>query len=124
MGERRTIKLSDGNVANGHFYITEIRDLIPDHCVGGPSRADMSECLVRIEFVGLDEPVETDIPTEQSGQERKFFRERSAVREFFKRNRLAGGDAIMVEKIGDRRLRVSPLIRADGFPDESLSSAR
>jgi hypothetical protein len=51
----------------------------------------------------------TDIPMEAgTGRPRRFFRRRSWVKEFFKKQGIKQGDTIAIERLGSHHYRVAP----------------
>ena len=97
------IELTQGNLNNDHLYLTAIYDLFPDAAKGGSSDTDPGSLLLEVHS-GIGEPVHTDI-----AGDKKIFRKRAWVGEFFRVHRLSAGDKVVVEKTGPARFHVYPL---------------
>ena len=102
------IELTQGNINNDHLYLTTIYDLFPSSSIGGGSEADVAKQLLEVHF-GIGSPVMTDI-----AGDKKIFRKRSWVGEFFAVHDLAAGDSVVVEETGTNRYHVYPLRRLIG----------
>lgn len=96
------LPLSEGNIANGHFYLSSILDFFPPEAVGGSGRTQTADrpLTVRCE---PDRTVKTDIagPNRDSLQNRSphlFFRGRTLIRDFFKRSGARGGDTLVTQR--------------------------
>jgi hypothetical protein len=96
------IKLTQGNLNNDHLYLTGVMDLFPAAAVGGSSEADRASQLLEVHS-GIGAPVITDI-----AGDKKIFRKRAWVGEFFERHQLAAGDCVVVERTGPHRYHVYP----------------
>jgi len=101
--ENQKIILSGGNIRNNHFYLTNNISAFPDDVIGGSSRQTSAPKAVTIEW-GQNYKVVTDI-----AGDKKIFRERKWVGEFFKAYQLKVGDKIILEKIGPYFYRVYPV---------------
>lgn len=103
--ERRLIELTQGNISNGHVYLSRCLDFFPDDALGGPNRnAGVGK---DVELVFTDAPdarVWTDIASDK-----KIFRERSAWRSFFERQQVRPGDSVALDRQSERGYHVSVL---------------
>lgn len=77
---KRLICVNAANMRENHLYLTGHTDFFPADCYGQSSEKNGTGKLLRLDVVGLDSPVYTDIPTEaRSGKPRRFFRKRAWV---------------------------------------------
>jgi hypothetical protein len=106
------------NLRNNHIYLNGHLDFFPKECVG-PSRRSTARNGTTFEILldGLKTTVRTDIGTDaKTGKPRGFFRGRSWVRQFFEFHKVAPGDVLALERIGDWRYRLYPF---DSKPDRA-----
>lgn len=96
------VEINEANLRNNHIYLSKVMDLFPASAVGGSSKAEMASHLLELN-IGFDDPVETDI-----ANDKKMFRKRSWVGEFFKRHDLKAGDKVVIEKLGEYRYHIYP----------------
>lgn len=96
------IELTQGNLNNDHLYLTSIMELFPPGSVGGSSDAERASQLLEV-HAGVGEPVVTDI-----AGDKKIFRKRAWVGEFFAAHQLQAGDSVIVERTGTHRYHVYP----------------
>ncbi len=82
------IELTQGNLNNDHLYLTSIIGLFPTSSIGGSSEAELAPQLLEVHS-GIGEPVATDI-----AGDKKIFRKRSWVSEFFATHQLKAGDKV------------------------------
>lgn len=111
MGDKkRLIRVTDGNVRNHHLYIRDHLDFFPETVFGPSSIAEGSNTEgVRIKLDGLNETVETDIPTDaKTGRPRQMFRRRGWVRKFLEHHDIKGGDLLALQRIDDHEYRLYP----------------
>lgn len=101
------IELTQGNLNNDHLYLTSIMELFPAASVGGSSEADQAPQLLEVHS-GSGTPVITDI-----AGDKKIFRKRAWVGEFFATHQLKVGDSIIVERTGAFRYHVYPKREAE-----------
>jgi hypothetical protein len=97
--DAKVIELTQGNINNDHFYMKEARDLIPHDAIGGSNEASAGRS-VTVTFVPGG-PVETDFD-----DEKKFFRKRGPVREFFGLTKAMAGDFVLLTKTAERQFEV------------------
>lgn len=106
---KRLICVNAANIRESHLYLTGHTDFFPADCFGPPSSKEGSGKELRLDVVGLPEPVYSDIPTEaRSGKPRRFFRKRAWVREFFERHSIKHGDTVLIERVTSHRYRIAP----------------
>ena len=86
------VVLTDGNIMNNHIYLRGFFDRFPADAVGGSNKASAAQRTVTIDWGG-PEPVVTDLDGS-----RKLFRARGWIGAFFKLNRAAPGDRVIVEQ--------------------------
>lgn len=102
MQQRGIITLTQGNINNNHLYLTEILSMFQASAIGGPNDTERAPLLLEI-HCGIGNPVATDI-----AGDKKIFRKRAWVREFFDAHKLKAGDRVVVEKTGSSRFYVYP----------------
>lgn len=93
--------LTAGNIKNNHIYLREFFDAFPKEAVGGLNAATAARQTISVEWGG-DSVAVTDLDGEK-----KFFRKRGWVREFFERTEAVAGDTVLVEKLGAYDYRVT-----------------
>lgn len=87
------IKLTEGNIRNGHFYLRAAEHLLPADCFGGSSKAQAGTSIrVRFEPGSM---VETDIASDKM-----ILRSRGQVRDFFERSGAKAGDCVRFNRTG------------------------
>jgi len=89
------IRVNQANIDHGHIYLREAMSMFPKSVIGGSNKSEMSKQLLSLTYDGLD-AVRTDIDGKKL-----FFRERSAVKEFFKLKNIRANDEVIVTKAGD-----------------------
>ena len=92
------IEVSGGNVRDHRIALPGVLGLFPEDCLGG-SDGSLAGRPINVS-IGTD-TVDTDIDGSQA-----MFRERGAVRRFFEEEKLADGDLISIERVGDRSYHV------------------
>jgi hypothetical protein len=97
------VDLTQGNINNDHLYLANIMWLFPAACIGGSSEAEQAPQLIEVHS-GIGDPVSTDI-----AGDKKIFRKRAWVGQFFQVHRLQAGDQVVVERTGPSRYHVYPL---------------
>ena len=93
------VPLTNGNVNNHHFYLRSCAHLIPDGGVGGKNKSEAGASFTVTFDPGMT--VETDVDGAKM-----ILRDRSGVRDFFKRSGAAAGDDVILERTGPRSLLV------------------
>ncbi|AVX02578.1 hypothetical protein MXMO3_00030 [Maritalea myrionectae] len=97
--DAKVIELTQGNINNDHFYMREACDLIPRDAIGGSNEA-LAGKPVTVTFVPGGS-IDTDFD-----DEKKFFRRRGPVGEFFKLSFAEAGDFVLVTKMTEREFEV------------------
>lgn len=97
------IEINQPNLDHHHLYLSSIYELFPASAIGGASEADQAPQLLEVHS-GIGSPVTTDI-----AGDKKIFRRRAWVREFFAVHQLKAGDKVVVELTGPYRFHVYPL---------------
>lgn len=106
---RRLLVVTAGNLRQNHLYIREHLDFFPEDCFGSPRKSGTGLGKpIQIELAGLDEVVETDIPTDaRTGKPRGFFRDRAWVKRFFTHHHIEAGDEVALERLNKRHYRLT-----------------
>lgn len=98
----RIIELTQGNLNNNHLYLSGVMDLFPAESIGGPNESELG---IQLEIhCGIAEPVFTDI-----AGDKKIFRKRSWVGEFFQAHGLSAGSRVVVERTATNRYHLYPV---------------
>ena len=71
-------------------------DFFPPESFGKPSIAEGMGKPVKLDVAGLGVTLETDLPTDRSGRPRWFFRNRTWVKSFLRKNSLRPGDKVQI----------------------------
>ena len=98
----KVIELTQGNIDNDHFYLSSILDFFPDDAVGGANIKNEAEMKLEIHS-GIGDPVFTDI-----AGDKKIFRKRAWVGEFYRAHNLKAGDKVIIEHTEGNRYHVYP----------------
>lgn len=96
------IEITGGNLRNDHLYLGSMLDLFPPDSIGG-SNEETRGTDIEV-HCGIDNPIVTDI-----AGDKKIFRRRAWVREFFLSHNLKEGDRVVIEKTAGRRFHVYPI---------------
>ena len=96
------IELTQGNINNNHLYLSSIIDFFPSDSIGGSNEADLAYRILEIHS-GVASPVRTDI-----AGDKKIFRRRAWVGDFFEAHNLEAGDRVVIDKTGKDRYHVYP----------------
>lgn len=96
------IEFTQGNLNNDHLYLASIMEIFPAASVGGSSEVNRASQLLEVHS-GIGAPVFTDI-----AGDKKIFRSRAWVGQFFATHQLKAGDSVVVERIGTNRYHVYP----------------
>jgi hypothetical protein len=108
------VRLTRANIRYDHIYLRSIEHLFPSDAVGGSSKHRRAKRLLTVVF----EPGAA-IQTDYDGA-KQIFRERAAVREFFRATGAKEGDYVSVTRTGPYEYRVNIVSRRGD--DESRSS--
>ena len=95
------VEITDGNMTNNHIYLRSFFDRFPADAIGGSNKAMRAKRDLTIDWGGA-EPVQSDL----DGQ-KKFFRARGWIGDFYQLHRARAGDRVVVEEIAAYRYRVS-----------------
>ncbi|MGH7134568.1 MAG: DNA cytosine methyltransferase, partial [Pirellulales bacterium] len=119
---KRVLEVTAGNLRQNHIYIRGNYDFFPRDCIG-PARRSQRGCgTIEIQLAGLNQTVTTDIGCDaKTGKPRGFFRSRRWVRLFFEHHRLKVGARLSLERLSERRYRLS--VEAGQQPGNSLDFA-
>lgn len=98
------VTLTQGNINNNHLYLTEVWSLFSADSIGGPSEAQVAPQLLEV-HCGIGAPVSTDI-----AGDKKIFRKRAWVGEFFAAHDLKAGDRVAIQQTGPNRYHVFPAL--------------
>ena len=98
----RVIELTQGNINNDHLYLSSVIDFFPSLAIGGSNEHELGS-LLEINY-GINQPVFTDI-----AGDKKIFRKRSWVGEFFQSHALFAGSRVVIEKTGANRYHIYPV---------------
>jgi DNA polymerase III subunit epsilon len=93
--------LTAGNLAHNHIYLREFFDAFPSDAIGGSNIASAAAKTIAVDWGGTNVEI-----TDLDGQ-KKFFRRRGWVREFFAITGAKAGDEVVVKVVGPYRYRVS-----------------
>lgn len=85
-----TTILTQGNINNNHFYLRDVLTVFPADCIGGSNIVAAAVRSVTVSW-GADSAETTDI----DGQ-KKLFRKRGWVRDFFQQNNARAGDQVRI----------------------------
>ncbi|WP_165943669.1 ASCH domain-containing protein [Roseicella aquatilis] len=102
-GESGVVRLTGGNIRNGHVYLRAVRYLLPDDVIGGPNAEAAAPSLLTVTF----EPGPT-ITTDVAG-DKMILRQRGPVREFFRAAGAREGEDVVVQRTGPYSLRIALL---------------
>ena len=94
------IPLTQGNISNNHFSLRNALHLLPADAIGGSN----SEQLGRAVEVAFQPGA--SVMTDVDG-EKKIFRVRGPVRDFYASSAMTAGDRVRLTRIGERRYQVS-----------------
>jgi hypothetical protein len=100
--QSKVITLTQGNINNSHFYLRDVMELFPPSSIGGTNKGEKAKMQLEIDWGSL-QPVITDI-----AGDKKIFRKRGWIRQFFETHKLTAGSKIVVEHVGLGKYRVYP----------------
>lgn len=101
----REIKLSQGNINNGHFYLRSIKDWLPESVIGGSNKTELAPKAMTVDWGG-PAPAVSDV-----AGDKMIFRSRGWVRAFFEKFHLKPGDTVLVKRTGELSLCIRPALR-------------
>ncbi|NGQ92453.1 3'-5' exonuclease [Rhodobacter sp. HX-7-19] len=96
-----TTEITRGNLDNNHIYLRSFFDKFPADAIGGSNRASAAQREIAVDWGGA-----TVVMTDLDGQ-KKFFRKRAWIREFFERHGARAGDMVAVEEVAPYSYRVA-----------------
>lgn len=96
------VQLTEGNINNNHLYLSTIMSLFPADSIGGSNENEMASKTLIVNN-GIGEVISTDI-----AGDKKIFRKRAWVKEFFEAHKLNAGDKIVIEKISSYKFHIYP----------------
>jgi DNA polymerase III subunit epsilon len=105
------VELTRGNIDNNHIYLRSFFDRFPAAAVGGSNRHKKAAREVSVDWGGAS-PAVTDLDGEK-----RFFRSRAWVRDFFEINGARPGDVVSVEELAPFSYRVRLVRRSDSRPE-------
>lgn len=92
--------LTPGNLKHSHIYLRAFFDRFPPDTVGGSNKAETAPRLLLIDWGG-PALIETDLCGEK-----RIFRARRWIREFFAANDAAPGDEVVIEETSAYAYRI------------------
>jgi hypothetical protein len=104
-GGSGVVRLTGGNIRNGHVYLRKVRCLLPEDVIGGANAEAAAPSLLTVAF----KPGPT-ITTDVAG-DKMILRQRGAVREFLRTTGAREGDDVVIERTGPYSLSIA-LLRA------------
>lgn len=96
-----TTEITQGNIDNNHIYLRSFFEKFPADAIGGSNRASAAQREIAVDWGGA-----TVVMTDLDGQ-KKFFRKRGWIREFFERHGVRTGDMVTVEEVAPYSYRVA-----------------
>ncbi len=96
-----TTEITQGNIDNNHIYLSSFFEKFPADAIGGSNRALAAQREIAVDWGGA-----AVIMTDLDGQ-KKFFRKRGWIREFFERHGVRAGDMVTVEEVAPYSYRVA-----------------
>jgi hypothetical protein len=96
------VVVTQGNINNDHLYLSDVMDIFPKDAIGGGSIDEQAPRLLEVHS-GIGYALLTDI-----AGDKKIFRKRAWVKEFFSVHCISAGDAIAIENTGGYRFHIYP----------------
>lgn len=96
-----TTEITQGNINHSHIYLRSFFEKFPADAIGGSNRASVAQREIAVDWGGG-----TVVMTDLDG-EKKFFRKRGWIREFFERHGARAGDMVTVEEVAAYSYRVA-----------------
>lgn len=106
LGRAALVRLTGGNIRNGHIYLRTLRDMLPHDVIGGPNSDAAAARSLTVTF----DPGPT-ISTDIAG-DKMILRQRAPVRAFFHASGAEEGDEVQIDRTGAYSLRVT-LVRGE-----------
>lgn len=95
------VELTAGNIKHNHFYLGSFLDRFPVDLIGGSNERSLAPRAAHLDWGGIQQ-VETDI-----AGDKKLFRRRGWVRQFFTDSDAEPGDTVLVHQIAPYKYKVS-----------------
>ena len=95
------VSVTKGALENNFINVSSHLDFFPKDAIGAENAEDGEGKKLRLHFAGLADIVETDIPVDK-----KNFRVRGSVGEFFRLNQVKVGDEVVIEKLSKYEYKV------------------
>ncbi|MGA2066172.1 MAG: DNA methyltransferase [Thermoguttaceae bacterium] len=110
----RTIQITPSALAHGRLNIRACgRSFFPRTAFGNPSQKKGRGENLRVRVRGLTNLILTDIPTDNAGRPRWFFRERGWVRDFVRLHHLQPGSKVAIRRLSAIDYEVAPFDAAE-----------
>lgn len=93
-------EITQGNLDHSHIYLRSFFDKFPTDVIGGSNRASSAQREIAVDWGGG-----AVVMTDLDGQKR-FFRKRGWIREFFARYGVKVGDVVIVEEVAPYSYRL------------------
>ncbi len=107
--ETRVVQITIAAVDHGRLGLKSCGpNYFPKKAFGGSSRANGLGTRLRLSVHGLNEIVESDIPTDTQGRPRWFFRERRWVRQFIRIHSLQAGSQVVIRRLSETDYEIAP----------------
>jgi hypothetical protein len=94
-------QITQGNIDNNHFYLRSFIERFPPDLVGGSNKRELASRMATVHWNGGD-PITTDIDGSK-----KFFRSRGWIGDFFRLNKVAAGDKVVIDELAPYQYRVT-----------------
>jgi DNA polymerase III subunit epsilon len=94
------LTLTQANIDHGSMYLSPCIGIFPQDAIGGANRSDAALQPIQIWHGSAVEITDID-------GEKKIFRRRAWVRQFFRDNGVVAGDRILLEQLSSHSYRVS-----------------
>lgn len=103
---KRLISVTEGNLRNGHLYLSGHFDFFPEESCGAGNAKVGLGAAVELRLDGFSRPIHTDLACR--GGQRYIFRKRAWVSKFFARHEIRPGDVIAIERTDQFQYRIYP----------------
>jgi DNA modification methylase len=106
--ESRLIEITRSAFVHGRLNIRSCgKEFFPSDSFGKSKRSAGLGSSLQLYVEGLSAPISTDIPTYVNGRPRWFFRERTWVKLFLRRHKLAVGEKLLIKRLSAREYEIS-----------------
>jgi DNA modification methylase len=108
--ESRVIKITEAAFKYGNLNLSACgKDFFPSDVFGSHSKKGKIGNLITLKIEGLNEIIQTDIPTDKNtSRPRWIFRERKWLKNFLSSNNLKKGDSITITRADQRAYEIIP----------------